>query len=247
MFILKKIISPLLFPVALIIEILLLSLLWPKKRKQFILAGIGLLYLFSLSPVSFLLLKPLEGRHPPVMESSIPKEIKWVVVLGGGVRQSKVLTPEDRLGDASLKRLLEGLRIARHLPKAQLILSGGNYQGGDSDPRVMKEIALNYGLSSSRIVLEESSWDTHDQARFLIKTLGTDSFYLVTSASHMPRSMALFKKIGTRPIAAPTDFHGTWEPFTILSLIPNAGALGNTERAFYEYFGLLWGWIKGYL
>jgi uncharacterized SAM-binding protein YcdF (DUF218 family) len=247
MFILKKIISRFLFPLALIIELLLLALIWPKKRKKFLILGIGLLYLFSFSPFSFILLWSLESRHPPLTESSIRKDIKWVVVLGGGARQSKVLTPEDRLNDASLKRLLEGLRISRHLPNAQIVLSGGDYQGFITVAQIMKDVALSLGLSPSRIVLEESSWDTRDEALFLKKQLGTEPFYLVTSASHMPRSMAIFQKVGTRPIAAPTDFQATWGGIDLLTFFPQAGALYDTERAFYEYLGLLWGWLKGYL
>jgi uncharacterized SAM-binding protein YcdF (DUF218 family) len=247
MFILKKILSRLIFPISLVIGILLIGLLWPKKRKKFLLLGIGTLYLFSFSPFSYFLIRPLESRHPPLAESSLQKDIKWVVVLGAGVRESKGLTPEDRLNDASLKRLLEGLRICRHLPKAQLILSGGDYEGNVSLAKVMKEVALKLDLHPSRVLLEESSWDTRDQAIFLKKQLGTDPFYLVTSASHMTRSMALFQKVGTKPIAAPTEFQGLWESLSLLVFFPQSKALMNTERAFYEYYGILWGWIKGYL
>ena len=63
----------------------------------------------------------------------------------------------------------------------------------------------------------------------------------------MPRSMAMFKKAGTHPIAAPTDFQAVWEPLMVTDFFPQASALMNTERAFYEYLGLLWGWVRGYL
>jgi uncharacterized SAM-binding protein YcdF (DUF218 family) len=247
MFVLKKIVSRLFFPLSLIIELLLVGLLWPKKRKKFLIIGIGFLFLFSFNPFAIVFLWPLESRFPPLAESSIQKDIKWVVVLGGGVKGNKGLTPEDRLHSESLKRLLEGLRICRHIPKAQLILSGGDYQGAFPVARVMQDVALSSGFRPSRIVLEESSWDTQDEAQFLKNQLGTDSFYLVTSASHMPRSMALFKKVGTKPLAAPTDFQAVWEPVSVTFLFPQANALFNTERAFYEYLGFLWGWVRGYL
>jgi uncharacterized SAM-binding protein YcdF (DUF218 family) len=247
MFVLKKVVSRLFFPLSLIIELLFVGLLWPKKRKKFLIMGIGLLFLFSFNPFAFVLLWPLESRYPPLVESAIRKDIKWVVVLGGSSRENKALTPEDRLNNESLKRLLEGIRICRTLPKAQLILSGGDYQGALPVARVMRDVALISGLPPSRLILEESSWDTRDEAQFLKKQLGTDPFYLVTSASHMPRSVALFKKVGSRPLAAPTDFQAVWEPLTIPFFFPQAKALCNTERAFYEYLGFLWGWVKGYL
>jgi uncharacterized SAM-binding protein YcdF (DUF218 family) len=247
MFFLKKIVSRFLFPLSLILELLIIGLLWPKKGKKFLISALLLLYLFSFQPFANLLLWPLEKSYTPIEVSSLRKDIKTVVVLGGGVKEKPSLTAEDRLSEASLKRLLEGIRIGRHLPEARIILSGGDHYGVTPVARVMKEVALSLGLPPSRLLLEESSWDTPDQARLLKESLGSEPFYLITSANHMPRSMALFKKVGTQPIAAPTDFHALWEPFRPINLFPQAGALGKTEAAFYEYWGLLWGWIKGYL
>jgi uncharacterized SAM-binding protein YcdF (DUF218 family) len=246
MFFLKKIVSRFLFPLSLILELLLIGLLWPKKSRNFFIFALLLLYLFSFQPFADLLLWPLERSYAPLEISSLRKDIKTIIVLGGGVKEKPSLTPEDRLSEASLKRLLEGIRISRHLPQARLILSGGDHYGATPVARVMKEVALTLGLPPSRLLLEESSWDTPDQARLLKKTLGSETFYLVTSANHMIRSMALFKKEGTQPLAAPTDFHALWEPFRPLNLFPQAAALGKTETAFYEYWGLLWGLIRGY-
>jgi len=247
MFFLKKIVSRLLFPLSLILELMVMGLLWPKKGKRFVLIGIALLYLFSFDPFAYLLLWPLERQYPSIAETAIRKDIKWVVVLGGGTKENPSLTPEDRLGDSSLKRLLEGIRLCRHLPEARLILSGGDYRGETPVARVMREAAIPFGIPPSRMILEESSWDTHDEARLLKNQLGSEPFYLVTSAGHMPRSMALFKKIGTHPIAAPTDFQAIRETFKPTFLFPQAAALVKTEQAFYEYLGLFWGWTRGYL
>jgi uncharacterized SAM-binding protein YcdF (DUF218 family) len=247
MFFLKKIVSRLFFPLSLILELMVIGLLWPKKGKKFVLIGITFLYLFSFDPFASLLLWPIERQYPSIPETAIRKDIKWVVVLGGGSKDNPSLTPEDRLYDASLKRLLEGIRLCRYLPEARLILSGGDYSGEKPVARVMGEAANQLGLSSTRIILEESSWDTQDEARLLKKQLGSEPFYLVTSAGHMPRSMALFKKVGTHPIAAPTDFQALWETFKPTFLFPQPAALVKTELAFYEYLGFFWGWVRGYL
>ncbi len=247
MFILKKWISRLLFPISLIIEFFIIGLLWPQKGKKFLFAGVILLYLFSFYPFAFLILWPIERPYYPIQDSTIKREIKWVVVLGGGAVEGRHLTPENRLEESSLKRLLEGVRLCRHLPQARLILSGGDFQGKNPVARVMLEAALNYGLSPSRLILEDSSRDTQDEVQLLKKTLGKDPFYLVTSASHMPRSVAMFKKVGTQPIPAPTDFRAVWEPLKVAYFFPQAGALSDTELAFYEYLGLLWALVRGYL
>ena len=245
LFILKKLVSRFFFPLALVIELILLGVFLKKRRTKVILAGVAILYLFSFSPFGYLILRPLESQYQPVSSSSLNKEVRWIVVLGGGSRADKALTPADRLSDASLKRLLEGVRLSRLLPQSRLVLSGGDYQGISPDALIMQQVALDQGVAGDRIILEAASWDTMDQAKFLRARLGQASFYLVTSAGHMPRAMRMFIRSGTQPIAAPTDFHAVWAPLQVIDFFPQAWVLANTERAFYEYLGLCWGLVRG--
>lgn len=244
-FTLKKLISRFFFPLSLVIELILLGIFLKKRRTKVILTGVAILYLFSFSPFSYLILHPLESRYVPISSSNLNKEVRWIVVLGGGSREGKTLTPEDRLGGASLKRLLEGVRLSRLLPQSQLVLSGGDYRGISPDALIMRQVALNQGVARKRIILEATSWDTADQAKYLKDRLGRAPFYLVTSAAHMTRAMRMFIRLDTKPIAAPTDFRALWAPFQITDLFPQAGVLADTESAFYEYLGLCWGLIRG--
>ena len=100
------------------------------------------------------------------------------MVLGGGSREDKTLTPEDRLGDASLKRLLEGVRLSRLLPQSRLLLFGGDYRGISSEALIMQQVALDQGVARDKIILETVSWDTADQARSSRDHLGQAPFYL---------------------------------------------------------------------
>jgi len=80
------------------------------------------------------------------------------------------------------------------------------------------------------------------------KIVGPDPFLLVTSAAHMPRSMALFRKQGMNPIPAPTGHQvkerqrGEISPG---SFFPGIGELEKAEMAVYEYLGLAWVKIRG--
>jgi len=63
---------------------------------------------------------------------------------------------------------------------------------------------------------------------------------LETSASHMPRAMAYSRRAGLEPVAAPThrlSARSTYEEFR--DWLPTATYLRMTERAWYEYLGLL--------
>ena len=90
MFFLKKIVSPLLYPLPLCIEILLLGLivLWftrkQKTGKVVVSLGVALLAALSYDAVSNALLRPLEYKYDSPRNLDEISDVKWVVVLGGG-------------------------------------------------------------------------------------------------------------------------------------------------------------------
>ncbi len=73
------------------------------------------------------------------------------------------------------------------------------------DTEIMSRVAMDLGPDPRDIEVESRSKDTADQARVIKSFVGNYPFILVTSASHMPRSMALFKKAGLKPMPAPTQ------------------------------------------
>ncbi len=258
LFFLKKAVSRLLFPLPLTVLLLIvgLILIWTERRRKLGAAlttlAAALLLLFSSSAFSSAILRPLEDQYPPLGPAQLA-ELDWesantIVVLAGCVVGFEDAPITRQVGGTPLARLVEGIRLYHECPDCTLVLSGGS----GCDPEAPVESLTNYrfaeafGVSGDDIVIERASQDTADQARILKEMLGEQPFLIVTSASHMPRTMALLEAQGLHPIAAPTD-HGTGlyglfsrESFGIESIYPNSGALWSTERAIYEYLGLLW-------
>jgi uncharacterized SAM-binding protein YcdF (DUF218 family) len=79
----------------------------------------------------------------------------------------------------------------------------------------------------------------------LARREGWTRIVLVTSASHMPRSMAAFRAVGIEPVAAPCDYTDL-DPFSSGWLLPEARALRNTTRAIHEIVGQVWYRIRGW-
>ncbi|MEA3428477.1 MAG: envelope biogenesis factor ElyC [Thermodesulfobacteriota bacterium] len=252
MFLFKKIVAPLFFPLSIILEILILGifLLWftgrQKTGKMVVFAGVLLLALFSYTSMSEVCLRPLEYKYPPLVDLHQFSDVKWVVVLGGGHNSDSNLPVTSQISESSLSRLVEGIRIHRLLPKSKLILSGGGVYDPMSESKVMADVAEVMGIGGNKVVLEELSKDTKDQARLIHKIVGDERFILVTSASHIPRSMALFQKSGMKPIAAPADYSvKKRHRISPGVFFPNADSLRKMERVFYEYLGLGWAWLLG--
>ncbi|MCX7634873.1 MAG: hypothetical protein N2Z74_03930, partial [Syntrophales bacterium] len=95
-FIIKKIVSPLLYPLSVSLILLLVSfimLLRKKPRrtgKVLLFCGIVVLVAASYTFLSDRFVRLLEDRYPPVMstEPLIKQHIRTIVVLGGGVHPS---------------------------------------------------------------------------------------------------------------------------------------------------------------
>jgi len=252
MFLFKKIVAPLFSPLSLCLEFLFvgLFLLWFTRKqrigKMLVCVGIVLLILFSYPPLPDLFLRSLEYRYPPLVDVTRCSDIQWVVVLGGGHRSDSELPVTSQLSASSLSRLAEGVRIHRFLPESKLLLSGGTVFDPIPEARVMAGVAEMMGIKGNKIVPEERSKDTGDQARFIYEIVGDERLILVTSASHMPRSMALFQKMGMKPMPAPTDY---WvrkgQGIDPGVFFPSAASLRKAERALYEYLGLGWARLTG--
>jgi uncharacterized SAM-binding protein YcdF (DUF218 family) len=252
MFLFKKIVAPLFFPVPLCLEILLLGLilLWFSKKQKagkiIVSVGVALIIMFSFGTIQDILLHSLENKYPPLLNIQEVHDVRWVVVLGGGNISDPKLPANGQISGASLSRLVEGIRIQKKLPKCKLILSGGKTFDNVPNAEVMADVASMLGISDSDMVLESDSKDTKDEAILIKKIVKNEKFILVTSASHMLRSMALFQKLGMQPIPAPID-HAikTRHLISPSSLFPNSGKISNAERIVYEYLGLVWAKLRG--
>ena len=87
-----------------------------------------------------------------------------------------------------------------------------------------------------------------NMATYLSKINNENHFFLVTSAYHMPRSIALFKKHEMNPIPAPTGHHiKNKHGLSPYAFFPGAGDLKNSEKAVHEYLGILWAKLRGQL
>ncbi len=215
-----------------------------RRRLGRILVTLGLLLVFvcSWTPVANRLLKPLEWSYPPVWDPRAYPDVAAVAVLGGGWSSDLVAPASIRLSEASSLRLLEGLRLIEALPEARLLVSGAS-----RDPTRLP-VALGYaeaaralGVDAERILVLDTPVDTAQEAYAVRKVLGKGGrLFLVTSASHMRRAVRHFELAGLEPIPAPTGFNtGGVRRHTLSYWLPSAGSLRKTERAIYEYLGLL--------
>lgn len=244
LFLFKKVVGFCLMPLSLALLLATVGtvLLWLRRGQRLarwlVTVGLAILLLAAYGIPGSWIMRRLESVHPSFPDAT---SVTHVVVLGGGYTHSSALPERNHAGTTSLARVVEGVRIYRlQQQPCVLILSGNGASQG------MRAVALDLGVPAADIVVENDSADTKDQALVIREMLDGKPFALVTSASHMPRSMAMFRKQGLQPIAAPTQYlckgDGHW---TLSSLFPSAARIGTSERAAYETLGLVWARLRG--
>ncbi|MGB0894431.1 MAG: YdcF family protein [Parashewanella sp.] len=242
MFLVKKVLSQLIMPLPFIVLLIVMAWLFIDYRKfaRFCLFfGVVLILLLS-SPISNkLLIEPLESQFP-VLDSPIAGACT-VLVLGSGHNDIAQLNATQQLSSVALSRLIEGIRQFKLGSHCQLVVSGwdgGNRRRAHAD--VAAQAAVELGIPKSRIFRMPAAKDTIEEAEFMKELIGKQSFRLVTSATHMPRAMNTFKRLGLNPVAAPTDFINSSSRWWQL----DAKQLWSSQRAIHEYAGTFWLEIK---
>ena len=243
-FIVSKLLLYLLLPPASLLLLMLSGFILLRRHRNagraLVVVSMALFYGLSLDPVADQLIRPLEAFYRPLSEG--PVKADAIVVLGGGSRDLSWVPKEPELSRGSLERLVEAVQLARkhHLP---LVMSGGS---GDPKPGTvleadaMADAAMKLGVPAKEIVIENRSRNTWENAVAVQKILPGKTVVLVTSASHMPRSVAMFKKQGFTVLPAPAGYRSQTRNGSYTGYIPQAGALATSSTALSEYLSLTW-------
>ncbi len=261
----RKILSRLLFPMPLVLQIGLLGavfLLWKRTRHTgvaLLLCSHVLLAMFSLPFLSDSLLERLEMAHPPLTEARLqawlsetaPTDLLIIGVAGSGFRAPVALDATSAEAPSTLAtddlwagfnndfliRLQEAGRIARRLE-----MEGRDY-------RLAVSICSDVSIETKVAAIEQyfSCFDTPPERLVLIDNAVNSKaeiacfealggkLILVSSAFHLARLMKLAEARGLSALPAPAGYVGR----NPLFWIPSADALNNFRIVVYECLGSL--------
>ncbi|MBF2018186.1 MAG: YdcF family protein [Rivularia sp. T60_A2020_040] len=208
--------------------------------------------------VSRFLIRSLEWQNIPSGELPAAEAI---VVLGGATKS--VYEPRTTVDlSESGDRVLYAAQLYRQQKAPLIIVSGGRIDwrgGGLPESEDIAKLLIFMGVKPEDIIQEPDSLNTYENAVNVKKILlerNIDRILLVTSAMHMPRSLAIFQHQKIEAIAAPTDFLVTKGEIqelantpkgAILNVLPDSKNLDNFTIALKEYIGMvvyrLRGWV----
>ena len=246
--------TPIMWVLGLIVFGLILRLRPQRKRLcffgQFLIIAAGLiLYTFSIPAVSERLLYSLESQnHRPDIEALSDLEI--VVVLGVGYYPSGGFRESGEPSELAYVRVFGGVKTFKDSGARALALCEGREENArESGAEVMKELAVKLGVDEDKIITEDKSQNTMENAKELKKLLIPEKqrkIGLVTSALHMPRSERVFRQVFPEDtiVPVPVGYRYKSQQSYFKTLIPNARALQTSTEAVHEWIGMLWYMIR---
>lgn len=247
--------TPLLIPLNLALLFLALGLVllllrWRKLALTLSLLGAAWVLLWSLPATTLALGGRLEHRYPQPDIARLPV-VDGIVVLGGNIANGRANWFEAYDADSAHLRVDTAQALYDAGRATRIILSGAALDGPTSEAQMMANILASRGIPAAHLILETHSLTTHENAVYTQATLaghGMQQVILVTSALHMPRAMAVFRKQGIRAIPAPAPLQirrptqaafSTWRP--------DWRTLTASRSIIKEYAGLLVYWLRGWV
>ncbi len=225
---------------------LFLVLRWNRAAR---LLGISMAVIclgVAILPVGVVINQALENRFPA--NPPLPNRVDGIIILGGIISPHLSQTRGRPQMTDGVERIAEAAALARRYPQASIIFTGGSgepFQQELKEAHFAPDVFAMFGIDPGRVQFESNSRNTVENARLsyeIAKPKSGETWILVTSAFHMPRSVGVFRKAGWRVVAYPVDF-GTTGTQTFSLAFSFGRGLGSLSGALHECLGLLFYWL----
>ncbi len=253
-FFLSKTLSYLLKPIVIIIGCLVLS--WVLKsarwKKRLFLGGMVMLLFFSNEFIANEFMLAWEVKVTPFKD--VQKTYEYGILLCGAAKSE--VGPNDRvyIGSAA-DRINHSLQLYKMGYIKKILISGGSgrlIDIGEKEASQLSSLLQLMGVPQDVILVENDSRNTHESAmevKKILENLTTPGqCILVTSASHMRRSLACFAKVGwpVDHFSADVITHNrNFSPDVLL--IPKSESIGIWNVLLKEWTGYVAYWLAGYI
>lgn len=240
-FYLSKILAFLISPFSWIVFFLLLGIFAKdaRRKKRSLITSVVLLLFFSNS---FILDEFTHAWEIEVVKYGKEKPHDIGIVLGGGVTYDAI-SKRVKYG-SNMQRYTDAIDLYKRGIIKKIVVSSGSgsmvYDWKEAD--WIQKMYVQFGVAQEDIWVENRSRNTAENAQFSKQMLDSLNFqgtaYLITSATHMRRSMACFSKAGlkTDPYSV-NKVTGKRVFYPDHLFLPNAYALVKWDALIHEWIG----------
>ena len=237
------------------LSLLFLGLRKPRLCKQFLVFALLDLLIVGWLPASDALLRPLENVIPKMEVGKLAEDqIGGIIILGGAIEGGEIAIDRGEISiGSSAERVTKAFELIRKYPDLPFIFSGFSGRispSGLSEADAFKQLIQEQGLAGRSGHYENQSRNTYENVLFMKPMIAEieqgktgKPWLLITSASHMYRSVKIFQKQGLEIIPVPVDYQTAnslqWTAFDLV------GGAENWNKLIHEIIGLFAYWITG--
>ena len=245
MFYIIKVISLLIFsPLLFVVGFLFFGKILCRNGKKIIgrlayIFGV-ILFLLSCEFSTDFLTVALENNYKISTKKEIDSSDVYIL-LGGGIKSHTLVG--NIPNNSVMVRLMTTAKLYHQNPKPIIITGGMVLDKTVSESSVYKKDLVAVGIPEENIILEERSRNTKENAIYTKEIMREKNYtrgLIVTSATHMTRSMKVFEEEGFEFYPVPCGFVGQTKIVGIQNFIPNYTTLKNTFAVLWEYFGMIY-------
>ena len=202
----------------------------------------GLTALVGWMPLSNAALRSLESKYPAPGGSL--NAFEGLIVLGGDID-----VPRGAHGNQGFvlsdggQRVTTSVALLRRYPHLLILFTAGEIEPSsvwNTSANPAQQFFDRMGVESERVLLERAARTTYENAILSASVPGVDKtkpWLLVTSAWHMPRSLALFRAADWNVTPYPVDFRSnSYTPWTDYSFERGAA---RWQLVLHEVLGLV--------
>jgi uncharacterized SAM-binding protein YcdF (DUF218 family) len=232
--------SPLTWILILLIPAVIIHQKKPKTAKKMMIVAFIML-LFFTNP--FILYEAMRAYEvDAVRKEELRKNYDYAILLSGMLTYDDYY---DRINfQRSADRLMQTLDLYHEGRVKKIFITGGSgeiFNQKDKEAIILKDYLIKIGIPEEDILVESNSRNTYENAKESVKVLPPDkgyTFLLITSAFHMRRAVACFKKQGYSFDTYVTDRYAGKRRWNIDLFVPKAEILSYWAILFREIGGL---------
>lgn len=127
------------------------------------------------------------------------QDVDCIMVLGCGVRDD---SPTPLLAD----RLQRGVEVYKAGASPKILMSGDHGQTDYDEVNVMKQYALDEGISEADIFMDHAGFSTYESMYRAKEIFDVDKMIIVTQKYHLSRAVFIANKLGIEAYGVASDY-----------------------------------------
>lgn len=173
------------------------------KRKirtiLIVFTALFLLGVLAVAGINIYMIAFSNARKMTSQEAAKLKDVDCIMVLGCGVRGD---SPTPLLAD----RLQRGVEVFELEAAPKILMSGDHSQEDYDEVNVMKQYALDAGISETDIFMDHAGFSTYESMYRAKEIFGIDKMIIVTQDYHLSRAVYIANKLGIEAYGVASDY-----------------------------------------